>query len=353
MANSRKGGGQNTRNGNYGAGSARINTNSSGMPSMNSTGQSRSTTMKTTRISGSDYIGPLSVEGVPDNLNRIRQTFPVSPSYYPGTRLTQLADLWERYRFSKFTVRFVPSVPTSLACQLVMYIDTDPDDNPSTIVTADVLIRQAVAQGGSQQWNFNLPKSTSIMARPDDQLYYTGVTNTDSRFNMQGKIYVIQVTSAINFNGEPLGSSFVCGSLFIDWEIDLSTPQINPDFIAAISPPPVVLSFADGELLLLNTDPVTGLDPSFEYVVYVEYKALGGPTVELPNGRGTIRYGGTENGFDLFGTGESIIFAPVNPTGLIPSLTGTLTTVIDENFGVLKPQIEDIVLTFYPTRRIR
>lgn len=192
-----------------------------------------------TRVEGSDFLGTVSVVGSPATAaDRIRKVFSISPSAYKGTRLTQMADLWERFVFRKFRLRYVPSVPNTLACQIMIYQDTDPQDDPTVITDADALVRQATAQTGSQQWNFNSAKVVHLAKRSDGQLYYTGPVKENPRFNQQGVAYLIQVSEALNFNGEKLGADLECGSVYVDWAIDFQTPQINPSAVASAPIPP-------------------------------------------------------------------------------------------------------------------
>jgi len=191
-----------------------------------------------TRMSGSDFLGNLSVKkSTATAAGKILRTLPVSPNALVGTRLEQLAGLWERYRFRKFRVRYVPAVPNTLGCQLICYQDTDPQDDPTTITDADALLRQATAQTGSQQWNFNSSKVIHLAQRGDKELYYTGPVKENPRFNLQGVVYILQVTDPVNFNGGAIeGDELQAGSLYVDWEIDFQTPQINPTAVAAAPP---------------------------------------------------------------------------------------------------------------------
>ena len=199
----------------------------------NNNGNSRPVQNRVTSLSGSDFLTTIEVRPDPTTAERVLKIFPISPSAYPGTRLTQMSQLWEFFRFSKFHVRYVPAVPTTLACQLVLYLDLDPSDDPLTITDADALIRQAVAQTGSQQWNFHAGRTIPLAMRADRQYYFTGLDKQNIRFSQQGAAYLIQVTNPINFNGETIAAPLEAGSLFIDWTVQFSTPQINP--AAAIS----------------------------------------------------------------------------------------------------------------------
>lgn len=194
--------------------------------------------------SGSDFLGPLSVRANPTSAaERVLLSNSISPSAFPGTRLTQLSNLWERYRFRKFRLRWVPAVPKTLACQLIIYQDTDPLDDPTIITNADALVRQATAQAGSQQFNFINGMAIELAKRSDDQLYYTGNDRQNERFNRQGNFYVIQVTNPLNFNGIPLSEDILAGSLYVDWICEFQIAQINPSAVlSALAPIPSIFS---------------------------------------------------------------------------------------------------------------
>mgnify|MGYP003572417785 CR=1 FL=1 len=186
---------------------------------------------------GSDFLGPLTVKAgvnIFSAADRILLANNISPSAYPGTRLTQLAPLWERYRFRRFRLRWVPAVPKTIACQLIVYQDTDPLDDPSTITNAESLVRQATAQTGSQQFNFINPMSVELAQRADDQLYYTGNDKQNERFSRQGNFYVVQVTDPLDLNGVALTGDIMAGSLYVDWECEFQIAQINPSAAAVL-----------------------------------------------------------------------------------------------------------------------
>ncbi len=188
---------------------------------------------KTFFESGSDFLGFVTVQPSPTVVQRILKSNSISPSAFPGTRISQLSNLWERYRFHKFRLRWVPAVPKTIACQFVIYQDTDPLDDPTVITDADALIRQATAQTGSQQFNFINAKTIDLASRADGKMYYTGLDKQNERFNRQGNFYVIQVTNPLNFNGEPLPSPIEAGSLYVDWTCEFQTAQINPSAVVA------------------------------------------------------------------------------------------------------------------------
>jgi hypothetical protein len=182
-----------------------------------------------TIISGSDFLGKVTLKATTtDAADQILLSGAVSPTDYPGTRLSQLGELWERFRFGKFSIRWVPSVPTTVACQLILYQDLDPNDDPTIISDPDALVRQATAQVGSRQWNAWAPQTIPLAQYPDDQMFYTGIDQQNQRFSRQGTWYLIQVTTPMNALGVSLPNDIQGGSLFVDWEMCAAVPQINP-----------------------------------------------------------------------------------------------------------------------------
>ena len=243
-------------------------------------------------MSGSDFFSTVEVQPNVSGTGRIIAKVPISPSQYPGTRLTQLSNLWEFFKFTKFHLRWVPAVPTTLACQFVLYIDLDPSDDPTIISNEDALIRQAVAQTGAQQWNFHVPKTIPLAMRNDRQYYFTGIDKQNVRFSQQGAAYLIQITNPINFNGENIVSTLQAGSLFIDWTVQFSTPQLNPS--AALV---ATASFSDVEARLTRTQLLPGLAdgtttytisgflPRRYYLVSMSIRSSAATTVELKSVR--------------------------------------------------------------------
>lgn len=183
----------------------------------------------TTTHTGSDFIQHVRVVPAPQTASeRIIGEFPISPSMFPGTRMTQFSQLYEFYKFCSLRLRYVPAVPVTLACQLVVYVDLDPSDNPAAITNPDTLVRQAVAQTGAMQWNFHTPKNIPMAMRTDQQYYYTGEDKQNPRFSQQGRAYIIQVTDPVDFNGGAIPAPLTAGSIFFDWKCKFNIPQLNP-----------------------------------------------------------------------------------------------------------------------------
>jgi len=190
---------------------------------------SRQVNNRDTVLRGSDFI--TSFKLAHDTDSRVLVDELVSPSAMRQTRLFYLANLWEMYRFTKFSVRYVPALPDSVGGQIAAYIDTDPTD----VVTeeGEDLIRATNSQTGVKQWNVSQGCTLNLAKRKDDQMFYTGlIPSSDSgpsdRQTYQGRLYVVQMTKPMNYLGQPLTEDISAGSLYVDWEIVFRTPQLEP-----------------------------------------------------------------------------------------------------------------------------
>jgi len=190
---------------------------------------SRQVNNRDTVLRGSDFI--TSFKLAHDTDSRVLVDELISPSAMRQTRLFYLANLWEMYRFTKFSVRYVPALPDSVGGQIAGYIDTDPTD----VVTeeGEDLVRATNSQTGVKQWNVSQGCIINLAKRKDDQMFYTGLTpSSDSgpsdRQTYQGRLYVVQMTKPMNYLGQPLTEDISAGSLYVDWEIVFRTPQLEP-----------------------------------------------------------------------------------------------------------------------------
>lgn len=72
-------------------------------------------------ITGSDYAG--SVNSFNTSAYEPACSIPMNPSYYQSAMLGNLSRVYEKFRFKKATIEYIPSVPTSTQGQLVILSD--------------------------------------------------------------------------------------------------------------------------------------------------------------------------------------------------------------------------------------
>ena len=100
-------------------GSAMVKTSA---PIQNLPAFKRSGVVGQTHLSGRDFVQRITVKANSEIVNpsdRILLRQPISATSFPGTRLSALSQLWERYRWTQAVLEYVPAVPNTLAAQLV------------------------------------------------------------------------------------------------------------------------------------------------------------------------------------------------------------------------------------------
>lgn len=213
-------------------------------------------------MTGTDFVGTVTIAAGGGTQYSILTTYPVSVSAFPGTWLATQAKLWERYRFNRLSFRFVPATATSVACQLVGWIDTDPYDDPAAFGSTEALVRQALSQYGSSAFNIITPARFDLAQRKDREEYYTGPDKNNLRFTRAGNFYLAQVTRATGFDGKLLTDAFECGSIYVDWDVSFETPQIDPPSTADPTEKIEILSCSTGPVAfpVVNKGDIVSID---------------------------------------------------------------------------------------------
>lgn len=112
----------------------------------------RSSTPKVVRtgtgahIIGSDYAG--NVLSFNSSNYEPAATVPLNPSYYTGAMLGSLSRAFEKYRFKRAVIEYIPSVPTSTQGQLVMLSDRSVK-NPFLDGSAASFLARALSQANA------------------------------------------------------------------------------------------------------------------------------------------------------------------------------------------------------------
>lgn len=177
--------------------------------------------MTTSVYSGSDYISTIQL---PANLtvgNAALVELPISPSNLAGSRISVLSKCYEKYRFLKLQARFVPSVPTTVGGQCVMYFDMDVGDTYSNAQSVEVMVRDAMAHKGSKMFNVHTPVDVAMPERIGLTDFFTGPVKGENRLYYQSKLFVIGVAG---LTGATSGTTI--GSIFIDYTIRFEGVQL-------------------------------------------------------------------------------------------------------------------------------
>lgn len=173
-------------------------------------------------IEAQEYLSPLTVPAAPNTslagaILAGGEVY-IAPFEFEGTRLARFAELYEKYRMTKFEFEYVPALPTTQPGSIVLAYDRDIQDTTPP-ATRDGL-RQLCAYEGAQYGPVWKPFKSNCKLQAPDTGYYTS-PGTDERLCYQGQVYVAQM--------EPTGlaAGAVIGDLLVRYECELFVPQVE------------------------------------------------------------------------------------------------------------------------------
>lgn len=178
----------------------------------------------------------------------------VSPFALVGSRIEYLAQIYERYIFTKFDVHYLPCIQNFLGAQCVAYIDTDPADDPSLITSVTALRQQAVNQEGAVVFHTGDGQYSKCSDKPIAKLVrtnrlsdrlYTSTQDNDLRFTSQGTFNVIMMNNIVGSDLQTSPEDIdQVGTFVVDWEVEFSMPQgPNPRALSRLTTEAAMLDF--------------------------------------------------------------------------------------------------------------
>jgi len=150
----------------------------------------------------------------------------VAPASFKGTRLELMSNAYQFYKFSKFVIKFSPSMSNVVNTQYLIYFDTDPTDYPDFTSLDDVL-RIAKAHQGAKTVPINKPWTIALPISSKQKNYYVIPDKIDKRLSNQARLYIIQIANPTGFDGKPIAKDSQAGSLTLDWSVSFEAPQMN------------------------------------------------------------------------------------------------------------------------------
>lgn len=181
------------------------------------------------RIVGSEFLGFVDVRTT-DNVTSFSQPgsvvrlIPLNPLLLSGTRVAQLASMFQKYLWLDMTIEFVPSVPSTQDGAFIMFFVYDPNENFTvTTSSTDELMRLAIAHQGANMFNVYDYGRTSLILHPDSLSSYFVDDGSNARQEMQA-YFVMMAASTFSREG---ASVLTAGSLVMHYHIRLMTRNLT------------------------------------------------------------------------------------------------------------------------------
>jgi hypothetical protein len=166
-------------------------------------------------LSGSSNNGVLGTAGVP---GEIVQTYVIAPGAMSNTRISKMAQLYQRFFFNRVTVKYLPAINVTQSGQMIGFFDTDPEQVAPPGIAG---VNYANAHGGTI---FQIAEpATFIMPVVRDRTFYCdfdgALQDDEERFKIQAIFYAM-VVSAV-----PASTSI--GTFTIEYSCEFELPQID------------------------------------------------------------------------------------------------------------------------------
>lgn len=206
------------------------------------------------RLTGSEFITTISVHssvhGTPTEPGDIIYNLPISPSFLPGTRIAQLARLYQKYKYMNLTFEYVPIVPSIQDGALLMYVVEDPNENPTLQVDPDVRLRIDMAHKGAHMFNV-YTYGRCFLTHDTDAYDWYYIYNTDEpRLNNQGQLFI---SAASTYTNE--AEEITLGQIIMHYDIEFEARTMNN---AEPGPTFVEIEFTGEEFQLIFGDTTQG-----------------------------------------------------------------------------------------------
>jgi len=195
----------------------------------------------TSKVVGSDYGGTVAV--INTTTYEPACSIPINPSYFSGAMLGSQARAYQRYRFTRFIVVYVPSVPTDLQGQLVM--------------TSSSSMQEPFLDGSSTSFLSRALSTGNAIASP---LWSATTLNVplDSEWRLTDPLLEGDLSSSISDEVQVYGFSTTtlnAGTLICHYEVEFKDPyytfhSTSIPISVGISPP--VSWFADSAVNAVN-----------------------------------------------------------------------------------------------------
>jgi hypothetical protein len=202
------------------------------------------------RIRGRDILGPLKYGG---GTSQVFGVFDLNPACWNSSRLSLLAKTYEKYRYDKIRLIYVPSVASSISGMVGIYVEPEIYDNVVTSV-ANCLTHFAAIAGPA--WS---PLAVEFNRAPSDQTSYLCTEKPSIE-----RALLSQAKAAVLCDG-PITS---LGILAIEYDITFMYPELEYGYAGEqYSASSASLTAAAGGIIATNPAWTSGGVKIVEYVL--------------------------------------------------------------------------------------
>ncbi len=175
-------------------------------------------------ISGSEYLGRVVVPYVSSGTGTVPAGgvlfyTQLSPLTFDGSRIRQLSQMYEQWRFSHLVIEYVPNCPTTSAGGLVGYCTGDISQNTS-LVTGDGGVREAFSRAGSM--SMAVWEHGAFALNASQQKWYFTALNDTPELSIPASFQLIS-----NTDFTVTSSATQLGQIFCHYVLEFRVPSVE------------------------------------------------------------------------------------------------------------------------------
>lgn len=181
--------------------------------------------------SGYDFVTNILYPLTLSSQSTVLVDIPLAPVALSGTRWAQISVMFEKYRFTRCEMVYVPAVASVVGGQMISYWELDPNDSVDTTDIQQAL-RVAMAHQNAKMHNIYdstqvvLPLRTGIT----DFFVERATVTSDKRWTRQATFRMVATAGLSGFL--PSGvTSLIAGSVYMRWTCCFKNPQIQPTLV--------------------------------------------------------------------------------------------------------------------------
>ena len=179
------------------------------------------------------FTGNYSVQSIGDDVVRVRGQellgavnagsrswgfFDVNPTCWANSRLSLLAQTYERYRYNGFRIKYVPMVGTTSAGAVSVYFDPDPLDSTPQINSDTDAMAHIMQQRFSVTTPVGLPSGFAYKRAAKDQAWFRCTLGESTDYPAVSQGQIVTYTSS---------GTLTAGILLIEYDLEFMYPQLE------------------------------------------------------------------------------------------------------------------------------
>lgn len=149
----------------------------------------------------------------------------LAPVDLSNSALQRFCSLYEKYSYRSVTIKYTPSIASTVNASFIAYYEPDPNDaRPGSDTTEN--IRRAYAHT-NRKFSANRPFSWTLPVSKNE--FWTGAAGSAARLSSPGRFVVIQETEVTGFAGATIASDITTGTVEIVYSIGVKSPNLGDE----------------------------------------------------------------------------------------------------------------------------